>query len=99
MIAKRAELARGAAAPRGHMSHRSDRRQHHRGASCASTSRPAGPQAHQIAKAARVVASHPEQGWGLLCNGVVAFEDTGVRAVRLRDVRGHQSQCLLGTAN
>ena len=28
--------------------------------------------------AAHVVASHPEQGWSLLCNGVVAFEDTGV---------------------
>ena len=27
--------------------------------------------------AARVVASHPEQGWSLLCNGVVAFDDTG----------------------
>jgi hypothetical protein len=27
--------------------------------------------------AARVIAGHPEQGWSLLCNGVVAFEDTG----------------------
>jgi len=27
--------------------------------------------------AARVIASHPEQGWSLLCNGVVSFEDTG----------------------
>jgi hypothetical protein len=27
--------------------------------------------------AARVVASHPEQGWSLLCNGVVAFDDEG----------------------
>jgi hypothetical protein len=27
--------------------------------------------------AARVVASHPEQGWSLLCNGVITFEDTG----------------------
>ena len=27
--------------------------------------------------AARVVISHPEQGWSLLCNGVVAFEDAG----------------------
>jgi hypothetical protein len=23
------------------------------------------------------VASHPEQGWYLLCNGVVIFDDTG----------------------
>jgi hypothetical protein len=28
-------------------------------------------------EAARTIASHPEQGWSLLCNGVVAFEDTG----------------------
>ena len=28
-------------------------------------------------EAARNVANHPEQGWSLLCNGVVVFEDTG----------------------
>jgi hypothetical protein len=28
-------------------------------------------------EAARTVVSHPEQGWSLLCNGVVIFEDTG----------------------
>lgn len=27
--------------------------------------------------AAHVVSSHPEQGWSLLCNGVVLFEDNG----------------------
>ncbi len=27
--------------------------------------------------AARVMARHPEQGWVLLCNGVVLFDDTG----------------------
>ncbi|HWL35473.1 MAG TPA: DUF5999 family protein [Frankiaceae bacterium] len=27
--------------------------------------------------AAIVVASHPEQGWLLLCNGVVRFDDSG----------------------
>ncbi|MEV7594241.1 DUF5999 family protein [Streptomyces sp. NPDC089922] len=27
--------------------------------------------------AARIVAPHPEQGWSLLCNGVVIFDDTG----------------------
>ncbi len=27
--------------------------------------------------AARIVAAHPEQGWVLLCNGVVVFDDTG----------------------
>jgi len=28
-------------------------------------------------EAARIVAAHPEQGWNLLCNGVVVFDDTG----------------------
>lgn len=27
--------------------------------------------------AARAVARHPEQGWSLLCNGVVLFDDHG----------------------
>ena len=27
--------------------------------------------------AARVVAGHPEQGWSLLCNGIVLFDDVG----------------------
>jgi hypothetical protein len=28
--------------------------------------------------AARTVAAHPEQGWSLLCNGVVLFDDQGL---------------------
>ena len=27
--------------------------------------------------AARTIAFHPEQGWSLLCNGIILFEDTG----------------------
>ena len=27
--------------------------------------------------AARTVAAHPEQGWSLLCNGIITFEDSG----------------------
>ncbi|MCQ4207084.1 MULTISPECIES: DUF5999 family protein [Streptomyces] len=27
--------------------------------------------------AARIVAAHPEQGWNLLCNGTIVFDDTG----------------------
>lgn len=27
--------------------------------------------------AARVVVPHPEQGWSLLCNGVISFDDMG----------------------
>ena len=28
-------------------------------------------------ESARLVAHHPEQGWSLLCNGVVIFDDGG----------------------
>ena len=28
-------------------------------------------------EAARILATFPEQGWSLLCNGVIVFEDTG----------------------
>jgi hypothetical protein len=30
--------------------------------------------------AARVIATHPEQGWSLLCNGVIAFDYGGAIA-------------------
>lgn len=29
------------------------------------------------AMSARVIAAHPEQGWSLLCNALLFFEDTG----------------------
>jgi hypothetical protein len=35
---------------------------------------PATSRAHSAAQA---VAAHPEQGWSLLCNGVVLFDDYG----------------------
>ena len=28
-------------------------------------------------EAARIISSHPEQGWSLLCNGIVYFDDAG----------------------
>lgn len=28
-------------------------------------------------RAPHVVAAHPEQGWSLLCDGVIVFDDTG----------------------
>ncbi len=37
--------------------------------------------------AARTVASHPEQGWSLLCNGVIVFDDLG----EIRPGAGHFS--------
>ncbi len=41
--------------------------------------------------AARLVAFHPEQGWGLLCNGVVVFDDTGELLPDGRSVPAHRS--------
>ncbi|HEX8768939.1 MAG TPA: DUF5999 family protein, partial [Jatrophihabitans sp.] len=39
---------------------------------------PRCPSAHDSDRdAARVVAGHPEQGWSLLCNGIVLFDDSG----------------------
>ncbi|MFG2042076.1 DUF5999 family protein [Dactylosporangium sp. NPDC048998] len=39
---------------------------------------PSCPSAADVDReAAKITASHPEQGWSLLCNGVIVFEDTG----------------------
>lgn len=39
---------------------------------------PPCPDAHAPDReAARTIVSHPEQGWSLLCNGMIVFEDTG----------------------
>ena len=45
--------------------------------------------------AAVVVARHPEQGWSLLCNGVVLFEDTGELLPDGRTVAPHRPSCRL----
>src|SRR5262249_52013620 len=37
-------------------------------------------------RAARVLVGHPEQGWSLLCNGVVLFEDAGALLPSGREV-------------
>lgn len=63
---------------------RANRRCHHRPL-CPSASAPG-------ALAAAVVAAHPEQGWSLLCNGVLLFEDTGAvtpAGVIIQPGRGH----------
>ena len=39
---------------------------------------PCPPADRSDREAAHVVAAHPEQGWSLLCNGVVLFEDGGL---------------------
>jgi hypothetical protein len=38
---------------------------------------PCPPADHRDRDAARAVAFHPEQGWSLLCNGVIVFDDMG----------------------
>jgi hypothetical protein len=43
--------------------------------------------------AAHVVVSHPEQGWSLLCNGVVVFDDTGELLPDGRSVGPHRPGC------
>jgi hypothetical protein len=59
----------------------SDRRRHQRtartgGIMCPHT--PACPGADAPDReAAHTIATHPEQGWSLLCNGIVLFDDTG----------------------
>jgi hypothetical protein len=51
---------------------------------------------------ARVIASHPEQGWSLLCNGVVLFDDTGELLPTRQAVQPHRpvgaSRALLAAA-
>ena len=44
------------------------------------------------------MASHPEQGWSLLCNGVVVFEDTGALLPDGRSIPPHRSARLKVTA-
>ena len=38
---------------------------------------PCPPADHPDRDAAHVVVGHPEQGWSLLCNGVIVFDDMG----------------------
>lgn len=45
-------------------------------------------------EAAHVVTSHPEQGWSLLCNGVVLFEDTGAILPNGMIVPPHQNEVV-----
>lgn len=58
------------------------------------THEPQCPSVDDIGRAAaRVVVTHPEQGWSLLCNGVVLFDDGGLLlpdggAERARPSRG-----------
>ena len=48
--------------------------------------------------AARVIAAHPEQGWNLLCNGVIVFDDTGEILPNLTCVAPHRPHTHLQAA-
>ncbi|WP_172387117.1 DUF5999 family protein [Streptomyces sp. MNP-20] len=49
-------------------------------------------------EAAALSASHPEQGWSLLCNGVVLFEDTGEPLPNGEIVAPHRPRPLASVA-
>jgi hypothetical protein len=49
--------------------------------------------------AAHVIASHPEQGWSLLCNGVVLFEDTGELLPDGQSIAARRSELLAAAAH
>jgi hypothetical protein len=48
--------------------------------------------------AARVVVAHPEQGWSLLCNGVLLFDDTGELLPDGRIIAPHRASASLSAA-
>jgi Family of unknown function (DUF5999) len=48
-------------------------------------------------QAARVIADHPEQGWSLLCNGVVVFDDTGALLPDGSVIESDRLTCWPGT--
>jgi hypothetical protein len=47
-------------------------------------------------EAARTIISHPEQGWSLLCNGIVTFEDTGELLPDGHTIAPHRPTDLFG---
>ncbi|MFJ4679031.1 DUF5999 family protein [Kitasatospora sp. NPDC088783] len=49
-------------------------------------------------QAAAVISSHPDQGWSLLCNGVVLFEDTGAVLPDGRTTAPHRDGALAGAS-
>ncbi|MGW0778306.1 DUF5999 family protein [Streptomyces sp. NPDC002835] len=48
--------------------------------------------------AARLVAARPEQGWSLLCNGVLLFDDTGELLPDGQAVRPFRAALVKGAA-
>ena len=44
-------------------------------------------------EAARTISRRPEQGWSLLCNGVVLFDDTGELLPNGQTIDPHRPAC------
>ena len=55
---------------------------------------PADSSSHDLAV---VVRDHPEQGWSLLCNGVVLFDDDGELMPDGRAIASYRAWALAGT--
>ena len=49
-------------------------------------------------EAAQTVAGHPEQGWSLLCNGLLLFDDTGELLPDGQSIAPHRPAPALVTA-
>jgi hypothetical protein len=49
--------------------------------------------------AAHVLVAHPEQGWSLLCNGVVLFSDTGELLPDGQSIAVRRSELLSAAAH
>jgi hypothetical protein len=49
--------------------------------------------------AAHVLVAHPEQGWSLLCNGVVLFEDTGELLPDGRSIAARRRELLAAASH
>jgi Family of unknown function (DUF5999) len=64
------------------------------------THTPPCPSAAQLDRdAAHVIVAHPEQGWSLLCNGVVLFEDTGELLPDGRSIAARRQELLAAAAH
>ncbi|MHB9858408.1 DUF5999 family protein [Streptomyces sp. YIM S03343] len=50
-------------------------------------------------RAAHIVAARPEQGWTLLCDGVIVFDDTGELLPDGRIVAPHRVTAVPGTSS
>ncbi len=61
---------------------------------------PPCPSADEVDRdGAHVIVAHPEQGWSLLCNGVVLFEDTGELLPNGQSIAARRRELLAAAAH